>query len=93
MTVHYPSDQSALEFQNLLDVHHVNYDSKGTGGFSWTSVIASFLPILLLVGFWIFPTKRMQGGGSKVVRFRQVACEADGAGLAEDRVQGCCRCR
>ena len=68
-TVHYPSDQSALEFQNLLDAHHINYDSKGVGGFSWTSVIASFLPILLLIGFWIFLMNQMQGGGSKVMSF------------------------
>jgi len=69
VTVHYPSDQSALQFENLLDKHHVVYDSKGIGGFSWTSVIASFLPILLLIGFWIFLMNQMQGGGSKVMSF------------------------
>jgi cell division protease FtsH len=68
-TVHYPSDQSALEFQNLLQAHNVSFDSKGVGGFSWTSVIASFLPILLLIGFWIFLMNQMQGGGSKVMSF------------------------
>jgi cell division protease FtsH len=69
ITVHYPSDQSALQFQNLLSKHHIVYDSKGVGGFSWTSVIASFLPILLLIGFWIFLMNQMQGGGSKVMSF------------------------
>ncbi len=69
VTVNYPSDQSALEFQNLLDKHHIAYDSKGVGGFSWTSLIASFLPILLLIGFWIFLMNQMQGGGSKVMSF------------------------
>ena len=69
MTVHYPSDESALEFQNILAKHNVLYDSKGVGGFSWTSVIASFLPILLLIGFWIFLMNQMQGGGSKVMSF------------------------
>ena len=54
VTVHYPSDQSALEFQNLLSAHNVTFDSKGTGGFSITSAIVSFLPILLLIGFWLF---------------------------------------
>ena len=41
VTVHYPSDESALELQNLLekDAPQVLYDSKGTGGFSWASVI------------------------------------------------------
>ena len=47
----------------------VTFDSKGVGGFSWTSVIASFLPILLLIGFWIFLMNQMQGGGSKVMSF------------------------
>ena len=71
VTVHYPSDQSALELQNLLekDAPAVLYDSKGTGGFSWASVIESFLPILLLIGFWIFLMNQMQGGGSKVMSF------------------------
>jgi cell division protease FtsH len=69
VTVHYPSDQSALEFQNLLAAHNVTFDSKGTGGFSITSAIVSFLPILLLIGFWLFLMNQMQGGGSKVMSF------------------------
>jgi cell division protease FtsH len=69
VSVHYPSDQAALEFQNLLERKGINFDSKGVGGFSWTSVIASFLPILLLIGFWIFLMNQMQGGGSKVMSF------------------------
>ena len=69
VTVHYPSDQSALEFQNLLSAHGVTFDSKGVGGFSITSAIVSFLPILLLIGFWLFLMNQMQGGGSKVMSF------------------------
>ena len=69
VSVHYPSDQSAFAFEKLLDEHSVTYDSKGVGGFSWGAVIASFLPILLLIGFWIFLMRQMQGGGSKVMSF------------------------
>ena len=69
ITVHYPSDQSGLEFQNLLTKENVVFDSKGTGGFSWASLIGSILPILLLLGFWIFMMNQMQGGGSKVMSF------------------------
>jgi cell division protease FtsH len=69
VTVHYPSDQSALQFQNVLEAHNVTFDSKGVGGFSFTSAIISFLPILLLIGFWIFLMNQMQGGGSKVMSF------------------------
>ena len=65
VTVHYPTDQSATQFQNLLSAKKINFDSKGVGGFSWTSVIASFLPILLLIGFWIFLMNRMQGAARR----------------------------
>jgi cell division protease FtsH len=69
ITVHYPSDQSALQFQDLLDRYHVTYDSKGKGGFSWMALLGSFLPFLLLIGFWIFLMNQVQGGGSKVMSF------------------------
>ncbi|HEY3921213.1 MAG TPA: AAA family ATPase, partial [Gaiellaceae bacterium] len=69
VTVHYPSDQSGLEFQNLLGKESIPFDSKGTGGFSWTALIGSFLPFLLLIGFWIFLMNQVQGGGSKVMSF------------------------
>ena len=32
-------------------------------------MIGSFLPFILLIGFWIFLMNRMQGGGSKVMSF------------------------
>ncbi|HET7137160.1 MAG TPA: ATP-dependent zinc metalloprotease FtsH, partial [Gaiellaceae bacterium] len=68
-TVHYASDQAQLQFQDLLQKNHVTWDSKGTGGFSWTALIGSFLPFLLLIGFWIFLMNQVQGGGSKVMSF------------------------
>ena len=43
-TVHYASDQAQLQFQDLLQKQGVKWDSKGTGGFSWTALIGSFLP-------------------------------------------------
>jgi cell division protease FtsH len=68
-TVHYASDQAQLQFQDLLEKQGVKWDSKGTGGFSWTALIGSFLPFLLLIGFWIFLMNQVQGGGSKVMSF------------------------
>jgi cell division protease FtsH len=68
-TVHYASDQAQLQFQNDLTQAGVEWDSKGTGGFSWTALIGSFLPFLLLIGFWIFLMNQVQGGGSKVMSF------------------------
>jgi cell division protease FtsH len=68
-TVHYASDQAQLQFQDLLQKNHVKWDSKGTGGFSWLALVGSFLPFLLLIGFWIFLMNQVQGGGSKVMSF------------------------
>jgi cell division protease FtsH len=67
--VNYPSDESQIKFQDLLQRKNVVFDSKGTGGFSWTALIGSFLPFLLLIGFWIFLMNQVQGGGSKVMSF------------------------
>jgi cell division protease FtsH len=64
VTVHYPSDQSQVAFQQVLQKKGVNFDSKGTGGFSWTSLLGSILPFILLIGFWIFLMNQVQGGGS-----------------------------
>jgi cell division protease FtsH len=68
-TVHYPSDQSQVQFQNVLQASGIKFDSKGTGGFSWLALVGSFLPFLLLIGFWIFLMNQVQGGGSKVMSF------------------------
>ena len=68
-SVNYPSDQSALGFQNKLQAHNVAFDSKGVGGSSWWGLLLSLLPFVLLFGFLIFMMSRMQGGGSKVMSF------------------------
>jgi len=39
-----------------------NYDFKSSG--DWTEIFLSFLPILILVGLWIFMMRRMSGGGA-----------------------------
>ena len=68
-SVNYPSDQSALEFQNTLQKYGVSFDSKGVGGSPWWSILTGILPFVLLIGFWIFLMNQMQGGGSKVMSF------------------------
>ncbi|TML51544.1 MAG: ATP-dependent zinc metalloprotease FtsH, partial [Actinobacteria bacterium] len=49
--------------------HGVNFDSKGTGGFSWIGILVSMLPFVILIAFWIFLMNQVQGGGSKVMSF------------------------
>ena len=68
-SVHYPSDQSAADLQTLMADHSVSFDSKGTGGSPWWSILTSLLPFVLLFGFWIFLMNQVQGGGSKVMSF------------------------
>ncbi len=66
----YPSDQSQASFQALLQEQGItDFDSKGTGGSAWLSVLTYVLPFLLIFGFWIFLMNQMQGGGSKVMSF------------------------
>ena len=38
-------------------------------GMNWLSVLLSWLPILLILGFWIFIVRQMQGGGNKAFSF------------------------
>ena len=65
--VNYPSDQSQIALQTLLQKKGVTFDSKGTGSSPWWSILTTLLPFLLLFGFWIFIMNSMQGGGSKVI--------------------------
>jgi cell division protease FtsH len=67
--VNYPSDESQVAFERLLQEKGVNYDSKGTGSSAWWSILTSLLPFVLLLGFWIFLMNQVQGGGSKVMSF------------------------
>jgi cell division protease FtsH len=67
--VNYPSDQSQIEFQNLLEEKGVGFDSKGTGDSAWWSILTYLLPFVLFFGFWIFLMNQVQGGGSKVMSF------------------------
>jgi cell division protease FtsH len=67
--VNYPSPQSQLDFQKVLEKSGVKFDSKGTGTSTWWALASTLLPVLLLVGFWLFLMNQMQGGGSKVMSF------------------------
>jgi cell division protease FtsH len=67
--VNYPTPQSQIEFQNILQKENVKFDSKGTGSSAWWTLLSTLLPFLLLIGFWIFLMNQMQGGGSKVMSF------------------------
>ena len=67
--VHYPTPQSQIEFQNLLQRKDVAFDSKGTGSSTWWGILGTLLPFALLLLFWLFIMNQVQGGGSKVMSF------------------------
>ena len=67
--VHYPTDQSATQYQDLLEAKNVKFDSKGVGTSAWWALLTGLLPFVLLIGFWIFLMNQVQGGGSKVMSF------------------------
>jgi cell division protease FtsH len=67
--VAYPSPESLVNFEKLMESKNVNFDSKAVGGSPWWSLLTSLLPFVLLFGFWIFLMNQVQGGGSKVMSF------------------------
>jgi cell division protease FtsH len=69
IVVNYPSPESQVRFEEFLDDENVTYDSKGTGGSPWWSLLTALLPFIILIAFWIFLMNQVQGGGSKVMSF------------------------
>src|SRR5579871_2663280 len=67
LQANYPSDQSALRLQDLLERQKVDFAAKAPShGSVVTSILVSLLPILLLVAVWIFVMRRMRGGAGGV---------------------------
>jgi cell division protease FtsH len=69
IVVNYPSPESQYGFEEILADAGVKYDSKGTGGSPWWSLLTALLPFIILIAFWIFLMNQVQGGGSKVMSF------------------------
>jgi cell division protease FtsH len=69
ISTNYPSPESQLRFEEILAENKVTYDSKGTGGSWWGSLLIGILPFVILIAFWIFLMNQVQGGGSKVMSF------------------------
>jgi cell division protease FtsH len=64
--VSYPSTDEATK---LIQESGVEFSSKSPGSPWWSSLLTIILPLLLMVGLWIFIMNQMQGGGSKVMSF------------------------
>ncbi len=57
------------ELIKLLRSKGVKISAKPEGDSPWFQVLLSWLPMLLLIGVWIFFMHRMQEGGGKVLSF------------------------
>ena len=58
------------DIYKLLTEKNVKYDYKDSNSSGWISLLVNAsLPILLLVGFWIFMVRQMQSGGNKALSF------------------------
>jgi cell division protease FtsH len=70
-TINYPSDEAQFQLQEQLEAKNIAFDSKGTGGSMFWTLVISFLPFLLLIGFFLFVMNQAQGAGSQVMKFGQ----------------------
>ncbi len=63
LQANYPSDQSALGLQSLLQRENVDFAATAPShGSALTSILESLLPIVLFAAIWIFVLRRMRGG-------------------------------
>ncbi|PYR13592.1 MAG: cell division protein FtsH [Acidobacteria bacterium] len=62
-----PSQYEGL-VNKLID-RGVQVDSKEPTASPWASLLYSWAPVLLMIGFWIFFMRQMQSGGNKALSF------------------------
>jgi cell division protease FtsH len=63
LKANYPSDQSAVALQGLLERKKVDFAATAPShGSALISILESLLPILLIATIWIFVMRRMRGG-------------------------------
>jgi cell division protease FtsH len=62
-----PSQYDALA--NKLMDHGVDVSAKEPSASPWATILYSWAPVLLMIGFWIFFMRQMQSGGNKALSF------------------------
>src|SRR6266581_2012069 len=65
----YPADASATIFNDLKSHSGTDFTTKVSKSNLWLSLLASLLPILLIVGVLFFVMSQVQGGGNRVMSF------------------------
>jgi cell division protease FtsH len=54
---------------NKLLEKNVNVDAQPAAASPWSTLLYSWAPIILMIGFWIFIVRQMQSGGNKALSF------------------------
>jgi cell division protease FtsH len=57
------------DLYKTLQDKNVNVNIKDTSGSSWMTWLANGLPMILILGLWIFIMRQMQSGGNKALSF------------------------
>ena len=86
--VNYPSDQSQVAVPEPARQKQVTFDSKGVGGSPWWSILVFAAAVRAPVRVLDLPDELDAGRRLEGDELRQEPREADGARLAEDRLQG-----
>ena len=63
-----PPNEQGLT-QRILDKNANARVSVGLQGTNWTQILFAWLPILLILGIWIFIMRQMQSGGNRAFTF------------------------
>jgi cell division protease FtsH len=57
------------DIYKALQDKHVNYTCKESTGSGWIGILFNAVPVLILLGLWIFMMRQMQSGGNKALSF------------------------
>jgi cell division protease FtsH len=57
------------EIWKILREKNVKYNWKESAGNGWIGILFNAIPILILLGLWIFMMRQMQSGGNKALSF------------------------
>jgi cell division protease FtsH len=54
---------------NMLDNMGITVNARRETAGAWTTILLSWAPIILMIGFWVFIMRQMQSGGNKALSF------------------------
>ena len=67
------------ELMAILRNKNINVEAKPPVELSWwMRILSSLLPMVLIIGIWIFMMRQMQGGGNKVMSFGKSQAKLQG---------------